>query len=73
LARYSYRRITREEVIAICEGLLAHLREAARQWEKTGLRNDQLTNEAVEQTRQRVNELEEFLAKDPTRGDGNAQ
>src|SRR5262245_35989668 len=56
--------VTREEVIAICEGLLARLREAARQWEKTGLRNDLLTNEAVEQTRQRVKELEEFLLKD---------
>lgn len=56
--------VTREEIIAMCEGHLARLRTAAAQWEKVGRRNGLLSDEAIEKTLQRVKDLEAILAKD---------
>lgn len=56
--------VTREEIIAICEGQLAALREAVSRWEKVGKRNDLVTEDEIAKTRGRLKEIEALLSKD---------
>jgi hypothetical protein len=56
--------VTREEIIAICEGYLARLRVAVEEWIKIGRRNDTLTDAEVSATLARQEELRRMLAHD---------
>jgi hypothetical protein len=56
--------VTREEVIAICEGMLAQLREVVARWSGVGKRNDLITDDELAATRQRLSELEALLRAD---------
>lgn len=56
--------VTREEIIAICEGHLARLRVAVEEWTKVGRRNDTITEAEVSATLARQEELRRMLARD---------
>jgi hypothetical protein len=56
--------VTREEIIAICEGHLARLNAAVEEWIKVGLRNDVLTENEIAATRMRQDALRRLLAED---------
>ena len=56
--------VTREEIIAICEGHLARLNAAVEVWIKVGRRNDVLTEVEIAATRERQDALRRLLAED---------
>src|SRR4051812_5467200 len=56
--------ITREEIIAICEGHLARLRIAVEEWIKIGRRNDTLTDGEISATLARQGTLRRMLSQD---------
>jgi hypothetical protein len=56
--------VTREEIIAICEGMLAQLRHAIAQWSGIGKRNDLITKEELAITHKRLAEIETLLRAD---------
>lgn len=56
--------VTREEVIAICEGHLARLDQAASQWREQGERIGELNAAEVAATHARCAELRAMLARD---------
>ena len=56
--------VTREEIIAICEGHLARLNAAVDEWVKVGRRNDVLTDAEIAATRVRQDALRRLLAED---------
>jgi hypothetical protein len=56
--------VTREEIIAICEGHLARLHVAVEEWIKIGRRNDTLTDAEVSATLARQEALRLMLAQD---------
>jgi hypothetical protein len=56
--------VTREEIIAICEGHLARLNAAVEEWLKVGRRNDLLTEVEIAATRARQAGLRRLLLED---------
>lgn len=56
--------VTREERIAICQGLLARLDAALGEWERVGRRNDTVTDEDARAMRSRYMKLTEALEAD---------
>jgi hypothetical protein len=56
--------VTREEIIAICEGHLKRLDQVIAQWTKEGKKIDQLTDDDVSATLVRRQKLAELLAQD---------
>jgi len=56
--------VTREELIAICEGNIAALKAALEQWRKVGLRNELITDEDVRIAERRITAMREMLAAD---------
>jgi hypothetical protein len=56
--------VTREEIIANCEGMLSQFREAIAQWRGVGRRNDLVTEEELAATQNRLSELETLLRTD---------
>jgi hypothetical protein len=56
--------VTREEIIAICEGHLARLNAAVEEWLKVGRRNDLLTEVEIAATRARQAGLRRLLQED---------
>ena len=55
--------VTREEIIAICEGHLARLDAAAQEWVKVGRRNGVLTDTEISATESRHQALRNLLAR----------
>lgn len=56
--------VTREEIIAICEGHLARLEQSFEQWARQGRRLGQLNDADLAATRQRHRQLQALLAAD---------
>ncbi|MHC2364180.1 hypothetical protein [Rhizobium leguminosarum] len=56
--------VTREELIAICEGHIATLRAALEQWQKVGLRNELIDSEDIRLAERRVAAMRDLLAAD---------
>jgi hypothetical protein len=56
--------VTREEIIAICEGHLARLGVAVEEWIKVGRRNDTVTEAEISATLARQEELRRMLSRD---------
>lgn len=56
--------VTRDEIIALCEGHLARLNAAAEEWIKVGRRNDTVTDVEIAATRARQAALRRLLAED---------
>lgn len=53
--------VTREEVVAICEGLLARLDAALEEWVRVGRRNSVVTDEEIAAVRSRQKEIGKML------------
>ncbi len=56
--------VTREELLAICHGMLARVDAALADWERVSRRNDVLDEEALASARQRRDELAAMIARD---------
>ncbi|AUT64975.1 hypothetical protein [Paraburkholderia terrae] len=56
--------VTREEILAICEGHLRRLEQAINQWIAEGKRNDELSDQEIAATRERQRQLVELLKAD---------
>lgn len=56
--------VTREEVVALCRGLLAQLDDAVEAWETVGRRNGTVTDEDVRAVHRRRDEIQRMLAAD---------
>ncbi|WP_457587607.1 hypothetical protein [Ensifer canadensis] len=56
--------VTREEIIAICEGHLAQLEAAAAQWRRVGERNSVVDDNDVAQVHARVEAMQALLASE---------
>ena len=56
--------ITREEIIAICRDHMAQLDSAVRRWETVGKRNKVISNDDIDGTRARQEQLQALLAAD---------
>ncbi|HYO64051.1 MAG TPA: hypothetical protein VER08_10505 [Pyrinomonadaceae bacterium] len=56
--------VTREEIIALCEGHLARLHAAVEEWIKVGRRNKVLTDDEIAATRSRREALRNMLAQE---------
>lgn len=56
--------VTREELIAICEGNIAALKAALEQWRKVGLRNELISDEDVRLAERRITAMREMLSAD---------
>ncbi len=56
--------VTREEVVALCRGLLAQLDDAVDAWETVGRRNGTVTDEEVRAVHRRRDEIRRMLAAD---------
>jgi hypothetical protein len=56
--------VTRDEIIALCDGLLARLNAAVEEWIRIGQRNETLTEAEISATRARQESLRGLLAKD---------
>jgi hypothetical protein len=56
--------VTREEVVALCRGLLAQLDDAVEAWETVGHRNGTVTDEEVRAVHRRRDEIRRMLAAD---------
>lgn len=56
--------VTRDEIIALCEGHLARLNAAVEEWLKVGRRNDMLTGSEIAATRARQAGLRRLLEED---------
>lgn len=56
--------VTREEIIAICEGHLTQLDAAAAQWKRVGERNSVVDDSDVAQVRARVEAMQALLASE---------
>lgn len=55
--------VTREEIIAICQGHLARMDAAAQEWVKVGRRNGVLTDAEISATQSRHEALRNLLAR----------
>lgn len=56
--------VTREEILAICEGHIARAEAAISEWIRIGRRNDCISEEEVAATTKRVAKLRDLLAAD---------
>ena len=56
--------VTREEIIELCEGLLARLDAAVNRWIDTGTRNEAIAESDIENLRSRVRQMRGMLERD---------
>lgn len=56
--------VTREEIVAVCEGLLAQLDAALEEWIRVGRRNETLADAEITASRARRDGLRRLLAED---------
>lgn len=56
--------VTRSELVSICEGRLARLRAALKNWIRVGRRNETVTDEEVASAEARLDRLRRLLAAD---------
>ncbi|NTF64967.1 hypothetical protein [Rhizobium rhizogenes] len=56
--------VTREEVIAICEGHIAVLASAFERWQRVGKRNDVIDADDLRRAENRITAMRDLLAKD---------
>lgn len=59
--------VTRDEILAICNGLLARLSVAIERWERIGIRNDTISPADVADVRSRAAKLKLLLDRDELR------